>query len=644
MDFYILLILIVCIIFALIMAPKIAALGIITGGLSSLERKDILFKSLPQDILKKIRVNQAISPIKDHRFSKYILDNPEIEELEKLVLSGCIKKPSVYDQGRKEKRNGFNVIVFSPGMNLYKAFQGFLTEKQITKYARDNPDMPSWFGGKYLCYFIVRADWGSIIAYKVIKELVLIDYYNAENMEKIIKDSETVEFPPQLTREKFLNKLKISSGYKVTEAEQILSINENYKWDRIWYYTETQIPNETYLYCNAEEYEGFNPTKVVKNSYTNDIYLFKLIINHYPEIDGIICRQMRSSVEAYGVSMLEELVIKSSSQINKMAIDMDNPLSWFNWKIKDLIIPPEGIAIKYLARNFSMDEKISSNAEFALVRFYLHNNVDPEIPHVSSPSLFSYNLHDFANLNSEISDAENINNLNNLIKKIKDNVDILVFPEVASSNLYKLFVQHLNTNGYLHVISALNGSDKGFHKFKQFITVASKYKYTHKIIDSSSNDKYELPIPEIKDRELILSTSNKHRNQIIIDTKYGRIACIHLEIGIRHMHLGDRINKKIADVNSRMRITHLKRILEHKPDIMVGDFNFTKDDPECEFLKSNGFNLTPTANDPELKLKSTPYNRVDNVFTKIPVGKQYIIKCNYSDHLPILQELNLITK
>ena len=51
-------------------------------------------------------------------------------------------------------------------------------------------------------------------------------------------------------------------------------------------------------------------------------------------------------------------------------------------------------------------------------------------------------------------------------------------------------------------------------------------------------------------------------------------------------------------------------------------------------MLSQGYILTDNINN---KQWSTPHNRVDLCFTKKQLGKNYLIKSNYSDHLPMIQ-------
>jgi endonuclease/exonuclease/phosphatase family metal-dependent hydrolase len=69
--------------------------------------------------------------------------------------------------------------------------------------------------------------------------------------------------------------------------------------------------------------------------------------------------------------------------------------------------------------------------------------------------------------------------------------------------------------------------------------------------------------------------------------------------------------------------------------MIIGDFNFTPDSNENDFLLKNYYYLLNNSAE-----NSTPYNRVDNIYYKNIIKlDNFLVKCNYSDHLPFFQEI-----
>ena len=133
------------------------------------------------------------------------------------------------------------------------------------------------------------------------------------------------------------------------------------------------------------------------------------------------------------------------------------------------------------------------------------------------------------------------------------------------------------------------------------------------------------------------------RNIVILKTEEHKIALIHLESGLFNVK-NEKENNKVINVNSKLRCLSLKKILdsEHDLDIIIGDFNFVLNSDESRFLMDEGFE--PEINKTDL---STPYNRTDHCFIRkskktlsMPLDN-ILLKCNYSLHLPMFQEIIL---
>lgn len=255
-----------------------------------------------------------------------------------------------------------------------------------------------------------------------------------------------------------------------------------------------------------------------------------------------------------------------------------------------------------------------------LAQFY-NNNSPVEIPIIGNPNIMTYNVHMMRDLMCKPVN-KNTDDIYKLVAQIRP--EIVFFQE----HPLKCTWPKGEGNGY-YWISVPNGTPINYPP-QLYLTVCSKQKYDFTVIDTSGS------------RELIISHKGyfakyqpHRRNQILLSTPWGKIVGVHLDIGLRLTN-NDVVNQKIMKINSQTRIKQLEKILEFSPDIIMGDFNFTSDDNEFEYLKNNGYISVDSSS------TSTPYNRVDFVFVKnnVHIGKQYLLKCNYSDHLPLVQVLN----
>ena len=272
-----------------------------------------------------------------------------------------------------------------------------------------------------------------------------------------------------------------------------------------------------------------------------------------------------------------------------------------------------------------------------------------------------------------------MNNIIKLINYYKNNLDIISFQEMSfiDNNSFNYFYKsikdkfpyyyncsngndtdynydyNVNNNQYINDINDINDSEyKNTQNNILSIFVFTNKKYKFEIIKlqltfkemNYINKKYNL-----KYRSKTIQYRNKTiRNIILLYTEYGKIAFVHLEIGLRCVY-DNKLNMLIKKLNSEVRIIMLKKILLHNPDILIGDMNFTLNDLETKFLNKNKYYQQNTD-----EQNSTPYNRVDHCFIKKRINNKddkiknkimnnnTLLKCNYSDHLPMFQNLEPI--
>ena len=345
---------------------------------------------------------------------------------------------------------------------------------------------------------------------------------------------------------------------------------------------------------------------------------------------------IKTSLDYGGKYYHEEIALKNNSIIEKCIFDNDDSLYWKNWEIKNLY-NYSGIQLNYSVTKFTSNN-LRSNENFALVKFYNDNNLDPIVLDKKLKFILSFNVHMFINLNIKISYNENIENILNLINLYKDNLEIICFQEVVFNN--KIISEKIITlikEIYPYVYFCENGSRNNQ------LTVACKKKYNYQIINLKiSNNEEKKYFNNLYNSEYFFkgALSKIMRNIIIINTEYGKIANIQLDYGLKNVkNTNNTINDNINKINSKLRILMLTKLLTYSPDIIIGDFNFTSDDPETKFLIKNKYYLVEST-----KTLSTPYNRVDYCFIKKNKinnknNKNILLKCNYSMHLPMFQSL-----
>jgi len=594
-----------------------------------------LKRELPFGVFKKLKFDKPPYNMSDSKFAESIVNNGELIKLEKKLNEGCINDKSLYNLGKPGKVNGYNVRIYPKGTYFYKYIPGFVTKEMndrfLSKYSR-----PSWFSNVYVAYSYAREGWGCILPYKSTDTILLLDWFDEANLKKIIG---------QIHDHSLIKNIKLLSGYQMTAAEQLKMLNYmNPKWNELWFYTKPMFSQRTYFNCDIKKIHGINPISLVKSAYFSDLEIFKSVINNLEGIDGIIRTEIYSSMNTNGVFGQEEVVIRNKSQKNKITLDTGSKLFWKHWKFKNFAPPKQGISLNIPLGKVLDENSGSINENYKLIRFYEENSKCKMAKIKGTKNIFSYNVHQFINLNAEISVDANMQLILKLIEKVAKYCSVLVFQELEYYTFQnkKTFEDRLKKLGYGTYYYAMNGGKKSGRDGinVSYIGVFSKTEDAATILETRiTQEEYNY---SIKTKKYILPSSEnyttpEYRGQIIINNSVGKIAIVHLPIGVREI-LNIEKNKEIRMANSNNRIINLHKIIKHSPDIIIGDFNFTITDPETLFLKEKGYQLVEL----DMKKKSTPHNRVDLCFIKgsIKIGKNILLECNYSDHLPMIQEFS----
>jgi hypothetical protein len=359
-----------------------------------------------------------------------------------------------------------------------------------------------------------------------------------------------------------------------------------------------------------------------------DIYFFKYILPHLKNINVMIYKQIPTIFLIGGRYFCEEILIDGNTFLHDLEFDSNDQICWVNYHLKENY---RNMHLYFTIGdyfNILYQNKKSKNEHFALFNFYKHNklNVYTKI-NKEKKYIMSYNLHMFENISNDIQQSENMINILKFIKHYKNNIDILFFQEFKLDKLLlEQFMTIINSFGYLYTYTTHNGGST--------LVCFTKIKCEATIIDTTysltKNDHtYLEKIYKYTGNKII--DFNMPRNQILLHYHNMNICGVHLSIRAPLL-IND--NEYVTKLNNHIRITQLKKLITNKPDMIIGDFNFTIDDKEHEFLSNYYYNINMD-ND-----KSTPYNRVDHVYyhKNINLDNKLLI-CNYSDHLPIVQEI-----
>jgi hypothetical protein len=587
---------------------------------------------LPDDIREKVVLNYEPRGLQANpEFLPAVGDPPALREIDRAISAGCVREPSLYAQSRPGTVDGYAVRIFPKGWHIYKTFLGFVTEEQVKEYTAKNPDRPSWCGDQYLTYAIARTDWGTIVSFRLEADLVLLDFFDVSNLERLVAEIKELaaEFPPSLPAEKAIRVLRLSTGFGLEPADHLRTLAETYPtWPSIWYYTEPALPRNTPTHCGPRYIEGLNPIGAFKGVHTADLAVFQVVFARHPAIDGLVREAIRSRFDEAGAFYHEEYLVKGSALASKLRFDRDDPVCWTNWRFEGFTPPEGGLRLQHSVMKFASSSRRAPNHGFALAKFYSMNGAPlRDLPRAGAlprrPHILAYNVHGFVSLDADAPVSKTRGGVGALLKRYAPAVEYVVLTEAPAGGqkLRELLA------GYPHWLSARNGARD---RSAAVVVAAKRPLVGVEIIATDGGDRS--------------SPYWVHREQILFKTSGGlRGVALHLEIGSRYfagVAGAEDGNRARRAENAALRTKQLETILARRPDFLVGDFNFTLDDPERSFLEGRGYVPANGGRD-----NSTPYNRVDHFFVReglaggLAPGDNVLLRCNYSDHLPMLQAL-----
>jgi hypothetical protein len=536
-------------------------------------------------------------------FKNYI-NSPALDEIDSHIKK-CVSAKSIYNMTSPDVISGFNIRKIKKGTNIYKSFSGFYTEDDIKKY-QSKPDSLSYLGSKYLTYAISKSYWNSIVSYKAIKDIYLIDFFDEANLENIIKKINRLKKTiGQKKANDIIDAIRTSTGYQKTVKQQMDVLHRIYKWDEIWTYDKQLYPEQNYAYCNVRRRGNLNPIGTLKGNYIVDKWLFENVFKDIPILDGLIREQILSKIDENGVFYIEELAIKGNSLNEKTIIDQNDPVHWTNWAPAD--IPRSGLPMKNIVLKF-MGTPDLSNEKFKMVHFYLDKNVDIVIPPISK-YIMTFNINFFTSLS--IRDDKTVDKVLNIINSISE-LQFFVLQEYTYNQQFETSIAEMG----FKIFKTNNGS-------KQQRDIQSKLLFGIK-------NNFDCSFIE----EPFVYYGGLNRNQIIIKFDNLTIIAAHIEAGginASNVELNKKNNKRIETINTL--------IEKYKSDntIILGCFDFEYGSKECDAIIDKGFMLINN----DINKKTTPSLKSDMIFTNNPniLGNEIILDTNISDHLPVLQEI-----
>ena len=565
-------------------------------GTASRSRSEVV-RSAAKKLDRPVVLNKPVPGIDPTGYAR--ATSPHLEKLiDEVVSKGCVSD-SLYKLTRPLKdKNGWNLRILPKGTKFYKAFPGFVTHDQMRAYGESNGASPSWYGNAAIALAFSSVYWGGIVAFEATRDLRLVDWFDEGNMARIIG------ILRKIGMEREVDALKVNTGFRIDLAEQMTKLSRMHGdvWEEYLMYTRAVNPAFNTTSCDVNEARNFNPLVVTKTSFVIDKKWWQNIIPKMIGIDGVIKKSVLSSLEETGAMYEEEMIISSGLYGEAFAQDLSDPYHWKRWKIKSMSGTKYAGIVARVRINRITEPKEHANDNFALIKHIAKaRGAGPAATKMKG--IVSYNVANLYPPDAEKDTADAIEWLSASLKGCF-RAEAVALQEVPLRRLNTV-VEMLKRRGYKSISHGVNGSAD------MAVCLAVR----------DAGVRFE--VVQVRKRNHIVASNG--------------ICALHLDIGTRRVKGNEEANAQINENNSKLRISVLQELLEHRPRVLVGDFNFAASDPEDQYLRDRGYvRLTPAAP------KTTPHNRVDHVYyrsDKKPAGsKSLTFPSPVSDHALVFQQ------
>jgi len=575
-----------------------------------------------------------------HSMTEKLIDNPIIKRINKMYNNELLLKEYKplynYEPFKKfEEKDGvhFNtinigkimiekdvILSVKKGEYIFKGTRDYITpelEKEFLK--KSDPIQPYWFGSDLVGYLYAKTYKGGLSAYKFKNDSKLFIISDIRNEKRLInflhnlteKEIEMIGH----SKQDILDSLRVKYGYDCNIGYQIKYIERYTKYPDLWM---SRFINKKLYLPDIIKYRNkriFGAGKLDRTCGRFVCYFAKK--NGY---NGYCSLYNYSNFYANGILGDEVIIYDQKENIER---DIDHELDWIQWKkFLDFDIKSN------IFKNYVFNPIFHSKKFVGVFNQYYKNQTDNDrnkeilkiIKNKKSYCRFlTFNVHSFVSSNLNDTFEIVINKLKELL--IQFDIDFCILEEYASYIDDDYFNLIFNNYNILKTPNLGNKFDKYFGN-----VILSKDKISIFKFQELSSNKGN------KRMAIIFNIENENFKNI-------SFCGTHLEIGERYTERSGTFkqHKQILDIynsNVNKRILELNKIQNLKPDIIMGDFNFTKDDPEFEHI-NNLYNDTLKEEYPTLFNNE----RVDFIFKNKKSTfdcESFVISYPYSDHLPVL--------
>jgi endonuclease/exonuclease/phosphatase family metal-dependent hydrolase len=522
--------------------------------------------------------------------------------LERLLSSKCDDTGEGKIVQSSKQYRGYDYITVPAGHELYKGMNSYVTiEEEERFFGKQTEPIPGWLGHKALAIKFAASQNGGVHSYRSKQELKYL-VWNNNNIERMYAILCDIEKRRKGVYTVLKKAFQISIGIDIDPYRRLKAI--------YWYFDfiplSPIVQSGTY-YC------GLTDTGI--SYYYKKFYMHKVLFRYWilPFVEQLglhgVWGPQHYCPMIVGGQWIQEFIIGDYARYFMRT--PSNPVDWQSYKDKlDFKMPTDGF--------ITSPGMGSKNHNHRLMKWYLKmqdksKTTKPYQRPKNSTVVVSLNVHNFVPI--KINGSSEEQSVVEMLKLAKHtDADVVVLCEVGLRHI-KFLKKHMYQYGYWnHSRLPENTTTMVLSRVKV------EFGQPFRISEGNTN-------PEIR-----------YARWATMCTIGGlRMAATHLSIGIDpYIRVNYARLDEITQVNSDYRCAEIDAIVQHQPDIIIGDFNFNPSDREYKHVCSLGY----TTNLSKVE-STTPFDTVvDYAFLKPSIKYTlHTVPYCYSDHLPIVLTL-----
>ncbi len=498
------------------------------------------------------------------------------------------KTRRIFDRYEITNKRGFEVLIVPPGEKIYK---GMMAIYPLDFSYPKRRAQSIWYGSTEIAIQYCFKFTGGINAYKFNRQttLMIISYRNmilVDNLLRVLIKHGTDE-----------NKELYKTIQNIFRLKMGIRINPAYRLSKLIDMTHARTGWRIYTENEDVKKRYFETSDVpcLENIYMSNfvdklVYSFLAVVNSYLGFEGSHKNRCYSHYELSD----SDVVLTDTTCVDR---DITDPIDTEQWKhlLGDKMLDDFALNTDFALKNQS--SQITNFYQTAVQ----HSGDALNLPKSKVLRLATMNIHSGESINALHKREDALQYVKTFMES--NDIDVMGLQEVGIDTVNDLRDYVKPFHSYYHTIS---GSD-----------------ICNMVVTKHQCKTYTVPLPD---------KFYARRNMIVVRYDGYKIGVVHLAIFYDRKRNSKLLEQNIKK-NVSVRVASLDIIQKHNLDIVMGDFNFNRNEPEYEIMRGKGYVESDVNNVP-----TTPFGTtVDFIWHRPTIKIQtQVMYSIYTDHRPVV--------